>query len=214
MNRYRSLLTFGLIGLLFVPATVDISFAAQDSVVIGRLPGTIQPLPLNFSRSDRLIAKDYHPAFLGFRFVNSQSGKKVKMRPDSKGYFSKSLGPGTWVLERYRKDRLSGDVPKEFKIMTFDVPEGSLVNLGTIQIVLDGEPEERLLGSGGFSKGIYTYTYRYERSGDLDGFSWPVDNLKKKDSDAFEHYQSSIVEIKEPLTTEKDGSKVRISENS
>jgi hypothetical protein len=214
MNSYRTFLTLGLIVLLFIPSTVKVSSAAEDSIAIGRLLGTIQPLPLNFSRSDRLIAKNYYPEFLGFRFVNSQSGKKVKMRPDSKGYFSKSLGPGKWVLERYRKDRLSGDVPKEFKIMTFDVPDGSLVNLGTIQIVLDGEPEERLLGSGGFSKGIYTYTYRYERSGDSDGFSWPVDNLKKKDSDAFEQYQSSIVEIKEPLTTEKDGSKIRISENN
>jgi hypothetical protein len=214
MNRYRTFLTLCLTVMLFIPATVKVSLAVEDSVVIGRLLGTIQPLPLNFSRSDRLIANNYHPEFLGFRLFNSQSGKKVKVHPDGSGYFSKSLAPGTWVLERYRKDRTSGDVPKEFKIMTFDVPEESLVNLGTIRVVVEGEPEERLQGSGGQSKGIYTYTYHYERAGEADGFSWPVDKFKKKKSDAFEKYQGSIVQIKEPVTAEKDGSKIRITENS
>lgn len=214
MNRYRTFFILGIMVFLLIPSTVKVSSAAEDSVVIGRLLGTVQPLPLYFSRSDRLIANRYQPEFLGFRFFNSQSGKKVKVHPDGSGYFSKSLAPGTWVFERYRKDRLSGDVPKEFKIMTFDVPEESLVNLGTIRVVVDGEPEERLLGSGGQSKGIYTYTYHYERAGEADGFSWPIDKFKKKKSDAFEKYQGSIVQIKEPVTTEKDGSKIRITENT
>ena len=200
----------GLFIMMLIPTTVKVSSAAEDSHVVGRLTGTIQPIPGYFSRSNKLIADNYNPEFLGFRFVNSQTGKKVKMRPDSNGYFSKSLGPGTWVLERHRNDRVDGDVPKVFQIMTFDVPEGSLVNLGTIRIVLDGEPKETLFVRGGSDSGTYIYTYHYERAGGSDDFSWPVDNFKRKDAKAFEQYKNSIVEIKESITTEKDGSKVRI----
>ena len=210
MKEYRNLFLSGLVMLLLIPTTVKVSSAADDSHVTGRLTGTVQPIPGHFSRSNKLIADNYNPEFLGVRFVNSQTGKKVKMRPDSNVYFSKSLGPGTWTLERDRKDRTSGDVPREFKIMTFDVPEGSLVNLGTIRIVLDGEPEETLFLRGGSDSGTYIYTYHYERAGGADDFSWPVDNLKQKDSGVFEQFQNAIVEIDESVTTEKDGSKVRI----
>jgi hypothetical protein len=210
MNRCRTFLTLCLTVMLFIPATVRVSLAAEDSVAIGRILGTIQPLSGFFKNNNTLVANNDYPEFLGFRFVNSQSGKKIKIRPRGSGYFSKSLGPGTWVLERHRNDRVSGDVPKEFKIMTFDVPEESLVNLGTIRIVLDGEPEETLFLRGGKDTGIYIYTYHYQRDEGADDFSWPVDNLKKKDSDVFEQYQNSIVEIKEPVTTEKDGSKYKV----
>lgn len=210
MNRYRTMIIAGLFIMMLIPTTVKVSSAAEDSHVVGRLTGTIQPIPGYFSRSNKLIADNYNPEFLGFRFINSQTGKKVKMRPDSNGYFSKSLGPGTWVLERHRNDRVNGDVPKVFQIMTFDVPEGSLVNLGTIRIVLDGEPKETIFVRGGSDSGTYIYTYHYERGGGSDDFSWPVDNFKRKDAKAFEQYKNSIVEIKESITTEKDGSKVRI----
>lgn len=210
MNRYRASLISSLVILLLIPSTVKMSLAAEESHAVGRLTGTVQPLPGFFSRNDTLIAKRYYPEFLGYKFVNSQSGKKVKFRPDSNGHFSKSLGSGTWILERHRNDRVSGDVPKVFKIMSFDVPAGSLVNLGTIRIVLEGDPKETFTSRGGQDTGTYIYTYHYKRDGGTEDYSWPVDNLKKKDSGVFEKYQNAIVEVKEPVTKERDGSKYRI----
>ena len=85
MNRYRTMIIAGLFIMMLIPTTVKVSSAAEDSHVVGRLTGTIQPIPGYFSRSNKLIADNYNPEFLGFRFVNSQTGKKVKMRPDSNG---------------------------------------------------------------------------------------------------------------------------------
>lgn len=209
MNRNKIILIASLMGLLLIPSTAKVSLAAEDSHIVGRLLGTVHPLPGFFRNNNTLVANNDYPEFLGFRFVNSQSGKKTNMRPDSNGYFSKSLEPGTWVLERFRKDRPSGDAVKVFEIMTFDVPERALVNLGTIRIVLEGEPQETFRIRAGEQKGTYIYTYNYERSGSADDFSWPIDNLKRKQSKIFEEYQSNIVDVNEPVTTQTDSSMIK-----
>ena len=80
-----------LVALLLVSSIVTVSYAAQDSVVVGRLFGSTQPLPGFFRGNITLMANKFYPEFLCFRFVNSHTGKKIKMRPESMGYFFKSL---------------------------------------------------------------------------------------------------------------------------
>jgi len=210
MKKYRVFFVVGILIIVLVLPALGTAIAETDSYVVGRLFGSTQPLPDFFKGNVNLMANNVEPEFLGFRFVNSQSGKKVKMRPDSKGYFSKSLGPGRWTFERLRNDRPGGEGPKVLEIMTFDVPAGSLVNLGTIIIVVDGKPTERLRIKKSMDEGTYDYTYRYERSDSEEDNTWPLDNLKRKDSKTLEKYQDSTVEVKDPVTTDLDSSRVRL----
>lgn len=208
VKRYRTFFYLGLVALLLVPSSAKVSYASQDSVVVGRLFGSTQPLPGFFSGNITLMANNVYPEFLGFRFVNSQSGKKIKMRPDGMGFFLKSLEPGTWTFERLRNDLPGGDGPKVFEIMTFNVPPGKLVNLGTIIIVLDGKPTERLRVKKNWQEGTYIYTYHYVLSDSAEDNTWPVDNLKRKKPDVLERYKNSIVEIIDPITPDLDSSRV------
>jgi len=156
------------------------------------------------------------PEFRFFRIVNSESGKKININPlRSNGYFAKSLKPGTWVLERQRKDSTGEGRGEILKIMTFEVPEGSLINLGTLQIVLDGTPEETLrpFGGGGSTEGAYVYTYHYERvDGEADQI-WPVDHLKTKKPKIFDKYKDNVVNVSEPITSESDNSRIIIRDS-
>ena len=210
MDKYRTCFILGLFATVLILSTVAASHASQESVIIGRLFGSTQPLPDFFRGNVNLNANNIEPEFLGFRFVNSQSGKKIKMRPDSLGYFSKSLEPGTWTFERFRTDRPNTDDPKVIEIMTFDVPPGSLVNLGTIIIVVDGKPTERLHIRKNWEEGTFVYTYNYFRSDSAEDNAWPLENLKRKKPKTLEKYKDRIVEITDPVTTDADSSRVKL----
>jgi len=215
MNRYLTHFVTGVVVVMLVLSSTGMAFAAEDSYIVGRLLGTVQPLPQFFQTSTYLMTQNFYPEFRFFRIVNSQSGKKININPlRSNGYFAKSLEPGTWVLERQRKDSPGEDRGKIIEIMTFEVPEGSLINLGTLQVVLDGEPKEKLRPRGGGTDGEYIYTYHYERTDGATDMAWPVDNLKKKKSKVFDKYQDNLVDISEPVTTETDTSKILIQDSS
>jgi len=208
MYNYRTFLVSGLLTLFLVITSAGVSRADQESVVIGRLFGSTQPLPGYFRGHVRLAANNKYPEFLGYRFVNSRSGKKIKMRPDGIGFFLKSLEPGTWTFERLRKDRPADSGPEVFEIMTFQVPAGAVVNLGTIIIVLEDEPSELLKIRQNWQEGTYVYKYRYFLSDSAEDNIWPVDNLKRKKPDLLERYDSNIVEVKDPITSDIDSSRV------
>ncbi len=215
MNKTGNFLMTVITVMVLAASYTGPAFAAEQSYFILRLNGTVQPLPGMSSGNVDLMANNEKPEFFGFRVVNSQSGKRLRIRPGHSGYYARSLGPGTWTLERDRKDRPDkGD--RVIRILTFEVPEGSLVNLGTIDIVLDDKPKENLMikpdpFTGGVrTTGIYTYTYRYERAGGADDFTWPVNTLKKRKSKIYEQYQDNIVEVKEPVTPDTDGSRIKL----
>ena len=193
---------------VFVLSTVGFVMAEDSSYIVGRLLGPLKPSPASSGDNSDPTNPAGYPEFPGFRFVNSQSGKKINMRPDSRGYFSKSLEPGKWVFERLRKDRPGGEGPKVLEIMIFEVPAGSLVNLGTIIIVVDGEPTESIKVRGTSEQGTYVYTYHYERSDAAEDNNWPLDNLKRKDPKTLDSYQDNIVQVKDPVITEIDRSRV------
>jgi len=209
MKRHALCLTLLLIVVIFVPSTAKVAFAEEDSYFVGRLLGTVQPLPKFFQTSTQLMTQRDYPEFRFFRIVNTQSGKKININPlRSNGYFGKSVGPGTWILERNRKDSTGDGRGKVIEIMTFEVPKGSLINLGTLQIVLDGEPKETLKQGVSSTEGEYIYTYSYMRAEGAEASIWPVDNLKNKKSKVYDRYQGNIVDVKEPLTAETDNSKI------
>jgi hypothetical protein len=194
VKRYRIIPVVGLLSAMLVLSALGTALAEEDSYLIGRLFGSTQPLPGYFRGNVNLMSNNVYPEFPGFRFVNSQSGKKTHMRPDSRGYFFKSMEPGTWTFERLRKDR----------------PAGSLVNLGTIIIVVDGKPTERLRIKSHSEEGTYVYTYRYARSDSADDNTWPLDNLKRKKPKILENYKDSTVEVKDPVTTDLDSSRIKL----
>jgi hypothetical protein len=201
MNRCLVFLLIAVAVVLAVTSFTGTVFAAQDSYFILRLNGTVQPLPGMSSGNVDLMANNDYPEFYGFRVVNSQSGKRLLV--------------GTWTLERDRRDRPDKG-EKIIRILTFEVPPGSLVNLGTIDIVLEGDPKEIIrdkpdMYTGGIrTTGIYTYSYHYERPGAADDFTWPVNTLKERKSKIYEQYQGSIVEVKEPVTSDPDGSRIKL----
>lgn len=213
MLKIRQLILCSVLAGLFLTgcahSPADPSLAEKESHVVGRLNGTVQPLPGFFRNNNTLTANRDFPEFLGFRFTHSQSGRRVTIRPGHSGFFSRSLEPGTWTFERHRRDRPTGEGPEVLEIMTFDVPKSSLVNLGTFNIVLEGEPEETLFLSRRRDQGTYIYTYHYERGEGADDFAWPVDHLRDRDSDTLKRFQDNIVEIRDPVTTGTDQSQFR-----
>jgi len=207
MKRYAPCLAVLLIGVFFVLSTARVALADENSHFVGRLLGTVQPLPGFFRSNVTREVRNQTPEFRGFRIVNSKSGRRINIRPDNNGFFSNSLEPGNWVFERNRRDRPSRDIPAVLQIMTFDVPERSLANLGTIRIVLEGDPSETLALGRRRDQGTYIYTYTYERGEGEDDFTWPLDNLKRRNSAIFEKFRNNIVDIKEPITAETDTSR-------
>ena len=58
--------------------------------------------------------------------------------------------------------------------------------------------------------GIYTYSYVYERPGGGDDFTWPVNTLKERKVKIYEQYKDTVVEVKEAVTSDKDGSRIKL----
>ena len=92
--------------------------------------------------------------------------------------------------------------------MSFTVERGTLVNLGTSNLVLDGKPHESLRLSRHTSKGTYTYRYRYERDSGGSVFDNPYKWFTEKKPDTAADFRNSVVREGAALTDEGDGSKV------
>ena len=92
--------------------------------------------------------------------------------------------------------------------MNFTVEPGTLVNLGTALVILDGEPHESLRSGQDCSRGTCTYRYRYERDPGESAYSGPLKWFTEKKSKIAVSFGDRVVREDSPLTDAGDGSKV------
>ena len=99
------------------------------------------------------------------------------------------------------------------KIFTFKVPEGSLVNLGTLHIVLQGKPEQSLYRASKPAKGRYTYYYRYERPEGDEALSAPLEWFRVKEAARTAAYSDRVVTVKTEPADLVDSSRFTLRES-
>jgi len=191
-----------------------LAMSADESYVIGRITGTHQELPGYFHKNPHLISSGTDEVeFTGFRLLREENGKKYSIRPNHDGYFYQDLPEGDYTLIRKRNDRPKNKEPKTIDIMSFTVKPGTMVNLGTLNLILNGEPHEFLGGLRNSTKGTYTYSYRYERDPGGSVFENPFNWFTKKKPDVAAAFGNSVVREGKTVTSEGDGSKVVLEEN-
>jgi hypothetical protein len=187
--------------------------SGDESLVIGRLIGTYQELPGYFQNNMYLIGKGKGEVeFTGFKLVNRVSGRKFIIRPRKKGFFRQELPTGDYDLVRIRKDRPGYKENKIITILPFKVPTGSLVNIGTLQIVLDGKPDESLFLGPQWAKGTYTYQYRYERIIGEKAYEAPFHWSTEKKPEVAAGYGERVINIERDPEELTDRSKVVLRE--
>jgi len=177
---------------------------ATTSIVIGRLTGTRHPLPGFFYMNDMMDVKEIE--ILDFQIVSEDGLLGGFFRPDSRSYFAKELPPGTYTLRRHRRDRPYYRGDKYINIVTFHLDPGMLVNLGTIQLTLEGPPQEYYYSTSYMDKGEYTYSYHYERMSGDESYSAPLARFKKKRPDAYERFLNRIQKNMDVITSKFDSS--------
>jgi hypothetical protein len=150
--------------------------------------------------------------FRGFRLVRAD-GKAFTIRPLRDGYFKQTVPPGTYTLMRKRRDRPYYKEESVTRIFTFKVPEGSLVNLGTLHIVLQGKPEQSLYRASKPAKGRYTYYYRYERPEGDEALSAPLEWFSVKDPANAAAYSGRLVTVNAEPTDFVDSSRFTLRES-
>jgi hypothetical protein len=186
----------------------------EGSYVFGRITGTQQPLPGYFRNNMRLAARGiYSIEFYGFRLIRKTDGETFVIRPNREGFFYQELPGGTYTLTRKRTDRPDYRQPKALDILTFNVEPGTLVNLGTIDLVLEGEPEAKVRHYQKVVKGTFIYRYRYERSVGEHDYLVPLSWFSGKQPDAAGSYGDKRVRINTVPANVLDGSRVRLRES-
>ena len=201
-------------GSLIVAVFLSVSFpgfalASRDSHVIGRITGTYQPLPGYFHNNPYMLARGIDKVeFTGFRLTNADSRKVFLIRPNNDGFFHQALPGGDYILTRKRTDRPGYREPKTIDILNFTVDEGTIVNIGTIGIVLDGEPDESLRSMQHSARGTYSYRYRYERITGDSAFDRPMNWFRNKKPDTAAGFGDSVRMEDGAPTDITDGSRV------
>jgi hypothetical protein len=209
----KKVAVFTSMALIFPVLSPGLSHAAGESHVIGRLTGTQRELPGYFRNNMRLheLGID-HVEFYGFRLLRMEDGKKFLLRPNHDGYFHQDLPGGEYTLTRKRNDRPGYKEPKTIDIMSFEVEPGTLVNLGTLNIVLSGEPSESLFALANGTRGKYIYSYHYEREPGDSAFGGPLNWFLRKKPGIGAGFGERIVRENSAVTDEGDGSKVVLKE--
>jgi hypothetical protein len=209
----KRIAVFTIILLIFPVLSPGLSYAAGESHVTGRLTGTQRELPGYFRNNMRLHELGIDQVeFYGFRLLRMEDGKNFLIRPNHDGYFHQDLPGGEYTLTRKRNDRPGYKEPKTIDIMSFEVEPGTLVNLGTLNIVLSGEPSESLFSLAHGTRGKYIYRYHYEREpGDI-AFDGPLNWFMGKKPGIGAGFGERIVREGAAVTVEGDGSKVVLEE--
>jgi hypothetical protein len=180
-----------------------------ESYVIGRINGTFQKFPGYFYNNPDVLSRWIDEVeFVGFRLVRSEDSKTYLIRPNQRGYFNQGLPNGEYSLTRKRTDRPGYKEPKTIDILRFTVEPGTLVNLGTINIILDGDPLESLLWLTDRVRGKYTYRYSYEREPGERAFENPYNWFMEKNTKTAAGFGDRVSVVDTGPTLEKDGSKV------
>jgi hypothetical protein len=188
--------------------------ASGESYVIGRITGTYQHLPGYFYQNPDFITSGRvdEVEFPGFRLLRVEDGKRFLTRPNHEGYFYQELPGGEYTLTRKRNDRPHYKEPKTIDILSFTVDPGTLVNLGTVNIILDSKPRESLSSFQYMTTGSYTYRYSYQREPDEGAYSAPWNWFAKKKSEVAADFGEQIVRVSTAPTDEKDGSQLVLKE--
>ncbi|MCJ7500836.1 hypothetical protein MUP29_11335 [bacterium] len=194
--------------ILFIP--VHAAFAG-DSYVLGSILGTRNEIPGDFAFNEALAAKGIEfVEFYGFKLVRAKDGKKFTVRPNRNGYFLQELTPGSYTLIRERKDRPDRSSDKTIELLQLKVDQGFLVNLGTLEIILDGKPDEQLSGVRTY-KGVYTYKYTYARVGGDEAYESPLEWLRETKPDLVAGFGGNVTQVDQAPTREPDGSKITLT---
>jgi len=210
----KRIAVFMIIMLIVLISVPGLARSNEESYVIGRINGTFQELPGYFYKNTDVLSQGiYEVEFTGFRLLRVEDGKRFRIRPNHEGYFYQRLPGGEYTLTRKRNDRPHYKEPKTIDIMSFTVEPGTLVNLGTSNLVVDGKPHESLWWSRHTTKGTYIYRYRYERDLDGSAFDNPYKWFTEKKPDAAAGFGDRVVREKGAITGEGDGSKVKLMLN-
>jgi hypothetical protein len=211
----KRIAVFMIIMFIVLISVPGLARSNEESYVIGRIKGTFQELPGYFNKNPNMFREGiYEVEFTGFRLVRVEDGKKFRIRPNHNGYFHQRLPGGEYTLTRKRNDRLHYKEPKTIDIMSFEVKPGTLVNLGTSNLIVDGKPHESLSGFHDTTKGKYTYRYHYERDSGGSAFDNPYKWFTEKKPDTAAGFGNSVVREGSAVTVEGDGSKVVLEEIS
>jgi len=195
------------LGFVSVPAHAR---TGSESYVVGRLTGTLYRPPHSLLGNSPSVGGDRGSVEIkGFRLVRVSDGKAFLIRPLLDGYFQQSLPPGEYSLVRQRRDRPSYKEEDRIRILPpFNVPESSLVNLGTLEIVLQGKPEQTMFSpSHKQGKGTYLYRYRYERSPGEEALLAPLGWFRQKETAAASSPSRKDITIESLPTGEADSSR-------
>ena len=186
------------------------AYAGGDSHVIGWIAGTHRELPGYFSwHRDEMNSKGVEDVeFTGFKLVNIKDGKAYSIWPNLDGYFYRRLPSGPYTLTRRRNDRPDYREEKTIDLLRFEVRPETIVNLGTISIILDGEPQESLTAIGDNARGRYTYRYGYEREPGDEAFDHPLTWFTDKKPGIAAGLEGKVLRVEAKPSTEKDGSEV------
>jgi hypothetical protein len=192
-----------------MPAHAGVSL---DSVVIGRLNGTLHEPPRSFLGNSPTVGGARGSVEIkGFRLVRDD-GKTFTIRPLGSGYYRQALPPGEYTLVRKRTDRPLHKEDKVIRILTFTVTESSLINLGTLDIVLQGKPEELFFRASRNPKGKYIYRYRYERADGEEAMAAPLEWFMEKKKSTAANYAGRVVTIDTIPTDLADSSRFTLRE--
>ena len=208
----KRIAVFMIILFIVLISVPGLAWSNEKSYVIGRIKGTFQELPGYFYKNPHMFREGiFEVEFTGFRLLRVEDGKGFRIRPNHEGYFHQRLSGGEYTLTRKRNDRPHYKEPKTIDIMSFTVKPGTLVNLGTSNLIVDGKPHESL---GGYkkTKGKYTYRYYYERDSGGSAFDNPYKWFTEKKPDTAAGFGDRVVREKGALTGEGDGSKVVLEE--
>ncbi len=199
---------------ILVTALVPASAISEGGAfVLGRITGTQRELPGYFRNNMNLFMKGVDRVeFRGFRLVRDEDAKSFLIVPGHSGFFYQELPAGHYTLKRLRKDRPGYRESKTIDILRFEVLPDSIVNLGTLNLVLEGRPHESLMLKSNFSKGTYIYRYMYEREAGDSAYDAPLDWFQGKKPDKKEGSSSRIVLVDTAPTDAVDGSRVVLSE--
>lgn len=187
--------------------------SSGEAYVVGSIKGTHREVSGYFNRHPYLLSRSEDEVeFIGFRLVDVNSGDTFLIRPNRHGYFYQALPGGEYTLSRKRSDRPSYKEPKTIDILRFKVEPGTLANLGTIGIILDGEPGEFIYSLGGHERerGKYTYRYSYLREKGNESYEKPLNWFRTRRSKTAAGLGDRIFNVDANTTTEKDGSEVVI----
>jgi hypothetical protein len=207
---------YPLLGVILIVSctTVPVSTTTEGpSILVGSLRGTLREPPRSFLGNSPLVGGDRGSLeFRGFRFIRRDDGKEFFIRPLRDSFFQQTLSAGVYDLVRERRDRPHYKEDKYIKILTFTAPADSLINMGTLEIVLEGPPEEALFRASSIPRGKYFFRYRYERVEGADAMEAPLQWFKGKNPDAVADYSGKVVEVTGSPTELIDSSQFTLRE--